>query len=272
MSKRRETLTLTLRIALLALVVGCLATAAAFAGEEGDGEHKVIRIERIGGCEGEDCADDADVRTMVFVGEDGEVHELSGEGVHWIGEGGPHHVIHVGGLHGAGLHGKGGFLGVMLTPMTRELRAHEGVPESAGVLVSKVIEESPAWRAGVRVGDVIAAADGEAVESPHDLAMAIHGRKDGDAVTLELWRDGAVQNLTATVEEAEGFPGDGVHVIRLHCEDGDCEGIPGEIEPYDCGGTDPCEVKVLCTGGGDCDCTVNGETVDCTTIPGPHND
>lgn len=268
MSKRRETLLLILRLTALALVVGGLATAAAFAGEEGDVERKVIRIETHGDCEGADCEGVADVRTMVFVGEDGEVHELSGEGFHWAGESGPH-VFHLGGFHG-----KGGFLGVLLTPMTRELRAHEGVPESAGVLVSKVIEESPAWRAGVRVGDVITAVDGEAVESPRDLAHAIRGREAGDAVTLELWRDGTLQNLAATVEEREGHAlghGRGLHRIEIRCEDGDCEGIPGEIEPYDCGGAEECEVRVECTAG-ECDCTVNGETADCAMLHLPHGD
>lgn len=258
MSKSRNTLVLTARLAAFALIVGGLTVAAAFAGEAGDGERKVVRIHKVGGDRaGEDCAGDAVVRKMVFVGEDGEAHELTGEGLHWVGR------------HGDGVGGKAGFLGVMLTPMTAELRTHEGVPESAGVLVSRVIADSPAARAGLQVGDVVTAVDGAAVASPHDLARAIGGRKDGDLVTLELWRGGAVQNLTATVEEREGAGPNGERRIEIRCEGGDCAGAEGEFEPYDCG-TPECEVQVRCTGAG-CDCTVNGDTVDCATIPGPHN-
>lgn len=258
-------LSLIVRIALLALVAGGLTAAAAFAdgaGQDPDGERRVIRIETEKvDCEGENCPE-AGTHKMIFVGQDGEVHEVSGEGMHWFGEHGAH-AFHLG--EGGG---KAGYLGVMLTPMTPELRAHQGVPEEAGVLVSKVMEDSPAARAGIRVGDVVSAVDGEAVGTPRDLAAAIRGRKDGDVVTLELWRDGTVQNLTTAVEQREGL-GPVVRRFDLRCEGEECEGVEGTFEPYDCGGAGECEVKVLCTGG-DCDCTVNGETVDCVTIPGPH--
>lgn len=265
MKRSRESLTLTARLVLLALVAGGLTAAAAFAGpgEEGaGGERHVIRIEKQADCEGEDCPAAGEVRKMIFVGEDGEVHELEGgHGMHWIA--GPHHGLLAG--------GKGGYLGVLLTPMTPELRVHEGAPENAGVLVSKVVEESPAFRAGVQVGDVISAADGQAVASLHDLTRAIHGKKAGETVTLEVWRGGRVQTLTAAVEEREGAGGPMVRRVEIRCEDGECEGPHGTFEPFDCGGAEECQVKVLCTGDG-CDCTVNGETADCAMIPGPHND
>ena len=284
MSKTRETppaaLSLIVRIALLALVAAGLTAAAAFAGPDGggqdpDGERRVIRIEKKQvDCEGENCPEAGAVHKVIFVGEDGEVHELSGEGAHGVGEGAPH-AIHLGrlgegGPFGEGFGGKAGYLGVMLTPMTPELRSHQGVPEEAGVLVSKVMDDSPAGRAGVLVGDVISAVDGEAVATPRDLAHAIRGRKDGDAVTLELWRGGTVQNLTTAVEERQGL-GPVARRIELRCEGDECKGVEGAFEPYDCGGAEECEVMVHCTGGGECDCTANGERVDCLTIPGPYN-
>lgn len=266
MKRSRESLSLTVRLALLALVAGGLA-AAAFAGPgpgAGDthGERHVIRLEKRIDCEGEDCPAAGAMHEMVFVGEDGEVHALGdGPGMHWIAGG--HHGM----LHG----GKGGYLGVMLTPMTPELRLHQGAPEAAGVLVSKVVEESPAWRAGVQVGDVISAVDGEAVASPHDLMHALRGRKSGETVTLEVWRNGTVQTLTAAVEERASHPGPIAHRIAFRCEGGDCESAHGSFEPYDCGGAEECEVKVRCAGDG-CECTVNGETADCAMIPGPHHE
>src|SRR5688500_12390489 len=44
-----------------------------------------------------------------------------------------------------------GYLGVGLTEMTPELRAHFGVPEEAGVMVSSVEDGSPADKAGLKV-------------------------------------------------------------------------------------------------------------------------
>jgi len=262
MSRSRETLVLTARFALLALVAGGLAAAAAAGtgAQDPDGERHVIRLEERIACEGEDCPAAGEVRKMIFVGEDGEVHELTGDSAHWIES--AHHLHALAG-------GRAGYLGVMLAPMTPELRVHEGAPEEAGVLVSKVIDDSPAARAGIRVGDVISAIDGEAVATPRDLAHAIRGREDGDAVTVELWRDGAVQNLTTAVEEREGL-GPVHRRIEIRCEGGDCEGTGGAFAPYDCGGAEECEVRVRCSGDG-CDCTVNGETVDCIAIPGSHN-
>lgn len=259
MKRSRERIVLTLRLALLAVVAGGLA-AAAFAGpgDDSGAEHRVLRIERHADCEGEDCPEAGELRRMVFVGADGEVHELDGEGMHWIA--GPHHGLLAG--------GPGGYLGVALTPMTPELRLHQGAPEEAGVLVSKVADDSPAWRAGVRVGDVISAVDGDAVASPHDLAHAVHGKKSGETVTLEVWRGGTVQTLTAAVEEREGGPGPLARRIEIRCENGDCESAHGSFEPFDCGGAAECQVEVRCTGDG-CECTVNGETADCAMIPGP---
>ncbi len=97
----------------------------------------------------------------------------------------------------------GGYLGVELTELTPELRAHFGAGEDAGVLVGRVEEDSPAQRAGVRVGDVLTHVDGQEVGSSLDVLRQIRPRKDGEVVGLEVVRDGRVENLTATLAERE---------------------------------------------------------------------
>lgn len=92
-----------------------------------------------------------------------------------------------------------GFLGVGLTEMTPELRAHFGAPEEAGVMVSSVEEGSPADKAGLKVGDIIAALDGDDVKSSWALRSQIRDLKDGDQVAITIYRDGKAQNLSATV-------------------------------------------------------------------------
>jgi S1-C subfamily serine protease len=50
-------------------------------------------------------------------------------------------------------------LGFAAIPISRELRAHLGAPSDRGVLVDAVRADSPAARAGLRVGDVVTELD-----------------------------------------------------------------------------------------------------------------
>jgi hypothetical protein len=96
-----------------------------------------------------------------------------------------------------------GYLGVGLTDLTPELRAHFGVPQEAGVMVSKVDAGSPAEKAGLKVGDVVTAIDGKPIATSFDLRQRIRGAEDGAAATVEVWRGGKVQTLTANLEKRE---------------------------------------------------------------------
>ncbi len=225
---------------ILSMLLAMTAFAVtAFAGDD-DVEIRIVEDVEIHTEKDEDGR-----RVMVFVGDDGKKVEIEGDASTWVA----HHGGHGGhGKHffGHGHHG-GGFLGVGLSELTPELRLHFGVPEDAGVMISKVYEDSPASRAGIEVGDIITAVDGDAVDSGRDLARMIRGREDGEAATLELWRDGRVENLTAMIEEREA--------------PGRSWSFSGSDLELDCGGDD-CEVRIECDGG-DCDCSVNGESLDC---------
>jgi putative serine protease PepD len=76
------------------------------------------------------------------------------------------------------------FLGVTMSQATGDVRIEQ--------------VRGPAEEAGVRVGDVVTAVDGETVESPDDLQAAVEAKKPGDALELELTRSG--DSRTVTVE------------------------------------------------------------------------
>jgi hypothetical protein len=95
----------------------------------------------------------------------------------------------------------GGYLGVGLLDLTPELRTHFGVPEDAGVLVSKVAPGSPAEKAGIKVGDILTGIDGKPAASSFDVRNRVRGAEEGAAATVEVWRNGKVQTLTATLEK-----------------------------------------------------------------------
>lgn len=96
-----------------------------------------------------------------------------------------------------------GFLGVGLTELSPELREHFGAPDDAGVMVSSVEDGSPADKAGLKVGDIIASIDGKDVKSSWDIRAQVRELKDGEQVPLTVYRDGKAQNLSATIAMRE---------------------------------------------------------------------
>ena len=102
-----------------------------------------------------------------------------------------------------GMLARRGFLGVGLTELTPELRAHFGVPEDAGVMVSSVEDGSPADKAGVQVGDIIASIDGKDVKSSWDIRSQVRELKEGEQVPFMVYRDGKAHNLSATIAMRE---------------------------------------------------------------------
>ena len=96
-----------------------------------------------------------------------------------------------------------GYLGVQLLDLTRELRVHFGVPEDAGVMISQIVEDSPAAAAGLEVGDIVTAIESDPIGSRSDLARKVSEYEDGRAVSLEVWRDRRAKILTATIAERE---------------------------------------------------------------------
>ena len=99
------------------------------------------------------------------------------------------------------LHWGGAYLGVELVNLNEPLRAHFGVPEGSGVLVSNVVDGSPAARAGVQVGDIVTRFDGEDVTSSRKLTTMVRKAEAGDPADLEVWRDGKVETLSTTLDE-----------------------------------------------------------------------
>jgi membrane-associated protease RseP (regulator of RpoE activity) len=93
-----------------------------------------------------------------------------------------------------------GRLGAGVLALTEELRKHFGAPADAGLLVSKVEADTPAAKAGVKVGDVITRVDGDAVTDTSDVGNALSDRKRGDAVALVVVRNKRTLNLTAKLD------------------------------------------------------------------------
>jgi serine protease Do len=76
-------------------------------------------------------------------------------------------------------------LGIAVAPnhVARRLRRAVGLPDTDGLLVRDVADDSPAARAGIAQGDLIAAAAGQPVSTPDDLFDALQAARGG---TIEL--------------------------------------------------------------------------------------
>lgn len=93
-----------------------------------------------------------------------------------------------------------GFIGVSSMAVT--LPEHQRAAGQAhGLLVTGVVPQGPADRAGVLVGDVITAFGGTAVTDADDLLTALRGQQVGQPATLSVLRGGLVAAATLTVGE-----------------------------------------------------------------------
>jgi len=92
-----------------------------------------------------------------------------------------------------------GWLGVAIQPVTPDLAKSFGLGDTAGALVSSVMDGSPAQKVGVRQGDVIVRYDGRPVGRVSDLPRAVAETPVGREVPVEVIRDGKHVTLTVKV-------------------------------------------------------------------------
>lgn len=95
-----------------------------------------------------------------------------------------------------------GYLGVEFNPndLTPDTAEQLGLPRDAkGALITDVVPKGPADRAGLRVSDVVVAANDTAINSNEDLHYAIGQMAPGSRVTLKLIRDGKPMALAVTL-------------------------------------------------------------------------
>lgn len=71
--------------------------------------------------------------------------------------------------------------------------------DATGCKISKIVEKTPAEKAGLKVGDVILTFDGQKVTGPEELAPVIRKKKIGDKVAVEIQRDKETVKLEVTL-------------------------------------------------------------------------
>lgn len=94
-----------------------------------------------------------------------------------------------------------GWLGILIQDVNRELAESFGLEKPMGAAVLKVIDDSPAEKAGFKVGDVVIEFDGKVIQSSSDLPLAVGSTPLGKKAKVKIIRDGKPANLTVKIAE-----------------------------------------------------------------------
>ncbi len=109
-----------------------------------------------------------------------------------------------------------GQIGVGIQDITRDLREHFELKNGEqGVLITHIVEGSPAEKAGLKAGDIITDVDNKPTKSSGHLRSAIGVKNIGDKVKVTVLRDGKSLDLSVKVGEAEGLSARNDEVHKL---------------------------------------------------------
>lgn len=92
-----------------------------------------------------------------------------------------------------------GYLGISSTSVNLPARQRAGRSQEYGLLVTGVVDGGPADAAGLFVGDIIVAFDGDLVLEPEQLVTRLRGDRTGQVAVLSLLRGGGVQEVPVTI-------------------------------------------------------------------------
>jgi serine protease Do len=87
-------------------------------------------------------------------------------------------------------HVSRGWLGVLIQDISKDLAESFGMSQPHGALVAKVLPDSPAKAAGIRVGDVIVSFDGKEIQESAALPPIVGSTKVGKKIPVGIIRNG----------------------------------------------------------------------------------
>jgi serine protease Do len=94
-----------------------------------------------------------------------------------------------------------GWLGVSIQKLTPELAKQFDIKEEIGTLVSDVIQDSPAEKAGLKSGDVITEYDGKKTDEPYILRNMVANSLPGEEHQIKVLRDNKTMDINLIIGE-----------------------------------------------------------------------
>ena len=106
-------------------------------------------------------------------------------------------------LRATGMVNRNYWIGLSVQNLNRLIALSLGLTSDNGVIVSDMDEDSPAEKAGLKVGDVITEISGSPVQNYHSI-QTILDRVDlrvGDKLPMKVYREGKTINVEVLLEE-----------------------------------------------------------------------
>ena len=98
-------------------------------------------------------------------------------------------------------HAKWGWLGVLIQDVNKELAESFGMKKPMGAVVLRVLDDTPAKKAGIEVGDVITHFNKTTINRSSDLPLAVGQASIGSSVKVRVIRDGKQKYLKVKIAE-----------------------------------------------------------------------
>ena len=95
------------------------------------------------------------------------------------------------------------WLGVETHEVTADKAKELKLSAERGVVVGKIVPDSPAAKAGLKENDVVTEINGQRIEGAAQFRRMIHEIPSGRTVQLTVWRDGRSQTISATLGKSE---------------------------------------------------------------------
>ncbi len=92
-----------------------------------------------------------------------------------------------------------GWIGLGVQELTPELAESFSLGNTKGVLITEIVRNSPAEKAGVQVGDILMSIDDKSIESWRIMLDTVSNLAPGKTVRLKLLRDGSPLSLQAAI-------------------------------------------------------------------------
>ena len=99
--------------------------------------------------------------------------------------------------------GGSGWLGVGVSEVNAKKMKEFKLPAERGVVLGKIVPDSPAAKAGLKENDVVTEINGQRVEGTEQFRRMIREIPSGRTAQLTFWRDGHSQTVAITVGKAE---------------------------------------------------------------------
>lgn len=95
------------------------------------------------------------------------------------------------------------WLGVETQEVTSEKAKELKLPAERGVLLERIVPDSPAAKSGLKENDVVTEINGQRVEGTAQFRRMIHEIPAGRSSQFTVWRDGRAQTLSVTLGKSE---------------------------------------------------------------------